>query len=85
VQPNLALNTNLRSARPDNLIRTILGGIQAPALDHLGAMPGFAETLNDRQIADLIGFLRRQYAPTQEPWADLEQTVAHLRATGSGS
>jgi nicotinate dehydrogenase subunit B len=85
VQPNLALNSNLWSARPDNLIRTILGGIPMPARDHLGAMPGFADTLNDRQIADLVGFLRRHYAPTQEPWTDLEQTVAHLRASGSGS
>jgi nicotinate dehydrogenase subunit B len=85
VQPNLALNTNLWSARPDNLIRTILAGIQMPARDHLGAMPAFAETLNDRQIADLVGFLRRHYAPDREPWADLEQTVAHLRASGSGS
>jgi nicotinate dehydrogenase subunit B len=85
VQPNLALNSNLWSARPDNLIRTILGGIPMPALDHLGAMPGFAEALNDRQIVDLVGFLRRHYAPNQEPWTDLEQTVAHLRAAGSGS
>jgi nicotinate dehydrogenase subunit B len=85
VQPNLALNSNLWSARPDNLIRTILAGIQMPARDHLGAMPAFAETLNDRQIADLVGFLRRHYAPDREPWADLEQTVAHLRASGSGS
>jgi nicotinate dehydrogenase subunit B len=85
VQPNLALNSNLHSARPDNLIRTILGGIPMPALDHLGAMPGFAETLNDRQIADLVGFLRRQYAPNQDAWTDLPQTVARLRASGSGS
>ena len=85
VQPNLAFNTNLQSASPDNLIRTILDGIQAPALDHLGAMPGFAQSLNDDQIADLVGFLRRHYAPNQEPWAALPQTVARLRHGGSGS
>jgi nicotinate dehydrogenase subunit B len=79
VQPNLALNTNLRSARADNLIRTILEGIQQPALNHLGAMPAFARALNDRQIAELVGFLRRKYAPKQELWTDVEQTVAQLR------
>jgi nicotinate dehydrogenase subunit B len=90
VQPNLAFNTNLQSGRPDNLIRTILGGIQAPARDGLGAMPGFGQSLSDEQIADLVGFLRRHYAPNQEPWADLPQTVARLRGArlrpaGSGS
>ena len=85
VQPNLAFNTNLHSASPDNLIRTILGGIQAPARDELGAMPGFAQSLNDDQIADLVGFLRRHYAPSQDAWADLPQAVARLRNTGSGS
>jgi nicotinate dehydrogenase subunit B len=85
VQPNLAFNTNLQSASPDNLIRTILGGIQAPARDGLGAMPGFANALNDDQIADLVGFLRRHYAPHQEAWADVQQAVARLRPAGSGS
>jgi nicotinate dehydrogenase subunit B len=85
VQPNLAFNTNLHSASPDNLIRTILEGIQAPARDSLGAMPGFARSLTDGQIADLVGFLRRHYAPNQEAWSDLPQTVARLRNTGSGS
>jgi nicotinate dehydrogenase subunit B len=85
VQPNLALNSNLTSVRPDNLIRTILEGIQAPALDHLGAMPSFAQSLNDDQIADLVGFLRRHYAPNQQPWADLPQTISRLRGAASGS
>jgi nicotinate dehydrogenase subunit B len=85
VQPNLAFNTNLQSARPDNLIRTILEGIQAPARDELGAMPGFAQSLTDEQIADLVGFLRRHYAPNQQPWSDLRQAVARLRASAPGS
>ncbi|MBW4023060.1 MAG: molybdopterin-dependent oxidoreductase [Proteobacteria bacterium] len=85
VQPNLAFNSNLTSAHPDNLIRTILRGIQAPARDHLGAMPAFAGVLNDRQVVDLVGFLRGHYAPGQQPWADLPQTVARLRGTAPGS
>ena len=83
VQPNLAFNTNLTSARPDNLIRTILQGIQAPALDHLGVMPAFGGSLTDAQIAELVGFLRRHYAPNQQPWADLPRTIARLRGSGS--
>lgn len=79
VKPNLAFNTNLQSERPDNLIRTILGGVPKPALPQMGAMPAFGPVLTDRQIADLVAFLRRQYAPDQKPWTDLEQKVAALR------
>jgi nicotinate dehydrogenase subunit B len=85
VQPNLAFNTNLQSGSPDNLIRTILEGIQAPARDGLGAMPGFAQSLNDSQVADLVGFLRRHYAPNQETWPELPQAIARLRASAPGS
>jgi nicotinate dehydrogenase subunit B len=85
VKPNLALNTNLQSDRPDNLIRIILGGVPQPALPSMGAMPAFGPVLTDRQIADLVSFLRRQYAPDQKPWAGLEQTVATLRAVTAGA
>jgi mono/diheme cytochrome c family protein len=41
VKPLLAVNTNLHAASPDNLVQVILNGIQAPADDALGYMPGF--------------------------------------------
>jgi nicotinate dehydrogenase subunit B len=80
VQPNLAFNSNLHSATPDNLIRVILNGIQTPATKSLGAMPGFAETLDDAQLADLVGFLRRQFAPGKPAWPALQSRIARLRA-----
>ena len=85
VQPNLALNTNLQSALPDNVIRVVLRGIQAPADPALGAMPGFAAALDDRQVADLLGFLRRHFAPDRPPWPELERRIAALRAEIGGS
>jgi nicotinate dehydrogenase subunit B len=85
VQPNLALNSNLHSASPDNLIRVILNGIQTPANKSLGAMPGFAETLNDAQLTDLVGFLRRQFAPGKPEWPALQSRIARLRAETSAS
>ncbi|MCB8878761.1 molybdopterin-dependent oxidoreductase [Acidisoma cellulosilytica] len=81
VKPNLAFNSNLQSASPDNLIRTILGGVPKPAVANLGPMPGFGPVLSDSQIADLVRFLRRQYAPGQPEWADLDKTISRLRAT----
>jgi nicotinate dehydrogenase subunit B len=75
----LALNSNLHSTRPDNLLRSILEGIAEPALPGLGAMPGFGESLNNQQIAELARFMRRQFAPGQPAWTNLEQTTARLR------
>jgi nicotinate dehydrogenase subunit B len=78
--PSLALNTNLHSAAPDNLIRVILDGIPEPARPELGTMPGWRDSLNDGQIADLVRFMRGQYAGGAPAWQDVEATVARIRA-----
>ncbi|GAB0114269.1 molybdopterin cofactor-binding domain-containing protein [Acidisoma sp. C75] len=79
VKPNLAYNSNIQAERPDNLIRTILGGIAHPPEPSMGAMPAFGPVLSDRQIADLTAFLRRQYAPDRPAWTDLPARIARLR------
>ncbi len=76
----LALNSNLHSDRPDNLIRVILDGIREPATPDLGFMPAFRGAYDDRQIADLAAYLRARYAPGRPAWGDLEANVARLRA-----
>jgi len=75
----LALNTNLYSDRPDNLIRIILDGIQAPASVDSGFMPGFRDIMTDRQLAELIQWMRQRFAPGQRPWENLAQSVARVR------
>jgi nicotinate dehydrogenase subunit B len=75
----LALNTNLYSDRPDNLIRIILDGIQAPASVDSGFMPGFREIMTDRQLTELIQWMRQRFAPGQHPWENLAQSVARVR------
>lgn len=79
VKPLLGLNTNLHAATPDNLIQVILNGIRDPASDELGYMPGFKGSLDDRQIADLLGYLRERYAPDKKAWPDAETTIGRLR------
>ena len=76
----LALNTNLHSARPDNLVRTVLDGIWRPAFPAIGHMPAFRQALDDAQVAELAGWMRQRFAPGQPPWTDLPATVARLRA-----
>ncbi len=82
-QSPLALNSNLHSERPDNLLRTILEGVRDPAGPELGFMPAFRDALNDRQIAELAGYMRHRFAPGQPPWGDLREAVARVRAAPS--
>jgi nicotinate dehydrogenase subunit B len=78
-RPSLALNSNLHSAAPDNLIQVILHGIAAPASSDLGYMPGFKDSLNDRQIAELVSYLRRQFAPDKSAWTDVGAAIGRAR------
>jgi nicotinate dehydrogenase subunit B len=78
----LALNSNLRSDRPDNLLRTILDGVREPAAREIGFMPAFRDALDDQQIAELAGYMRARFAPDAPAWRDLPAEVARVRAHG---
>jgi len=80
VNTPLALNSQLASDRPDNLIRTILDGVREPATQDLGFMPAFRDALSDAQIAELAGYMRARFAPQAAPWSDLAAQVARVRA-----
>ena len=82
-RPSLALNSNLHSAAPDNLIRVILDGIPLPASSDLGYMPGFKASMNTEQVAELVSYLRQQFAPDKPPWKDLLAAVHKARRTSS--
>ncbi|TWF52395.1 molybdopterin cofactor-binding domain-containing protein [Neorhizobium alkalisoli] len=89
----LALNTNVSSGRPDNVINAILGGMHAPAVLtaqasaadlEIMSMPGFAESLSDRQIADLAAYVRARFAPDEAPWEGMKEAVSKARAAVAG-
>lgn len=79
-KPALALNSNVHSARPDNLIQVILQGIEHPANPALGYMPAFGDSFNDKQVAALVDYMRERYAPEKPVWADTQARVGALRA-----
>jgi nicotinate dehydrogenase subunit B len=83
VNQPLALNTNLHSQLPDNLIRVILDGVQDVPGPQVGFMPGFRHALTDTQIAELARYMRQRYAPSQAPWENLEAAVARVRSLQS--
>jgi nicotinate dehydrogenase subunit B len=78
----LALNSNIHSDRPDNLLRVILDGIRPPIPGH-GEMPGFRDSLSDRQIERLASFIRSNFAPGRAGWEGLPQAIARLRNAGA--
>ncbi len=78
-RPSLALNSNVHSAMPDNLIQIVLHGISAPVSGDLGYMPAFKDSMSDGQIAGLVSFLRQQFAPGKPPWTGLEAAVSRVR------
>ena len=76
----LALNSNLHSARPDNLLRVIFEGIREPATKDIGFMPAFGHNLNDAQVAQLAAWMRQRFAPGKPAWRELEAASARVRA-----
>ena len=79
-KPSLALNSNVHSDTPDNLIQVVLNGIAEPAHADLGIMPGFSASLDDRQIADLLGYIRARFAPGRPAWPGVADAITRLRA-----
>ena len=76
----LALNSNLHSPRPDNLLQVIVHGIREPATRDIGFMPGFGHALSDAQITELAGYMRQRYAPGRPAWRDVPEALARVRA-----
>ena len=81
VNTPLALSSKLTSARPDNLLRSILDGVRDPATKDIGFMPAFRDALDDAQIAELAGYMRARFAPDEPAWPDLPSEVARIRAS----
>jgi len=83
-RPSLALNTNLHSDLPDNVLQVLLHGIPEPALPALGYMPGFKDSLNDGQLIDLLIYMRQRFAPDKPAWQNLPEKIRALRAAPAG-
>ena len=72
VNQPLALNANLHSDSPANVVNAILHGVQQPASRDIGFMPGFKHSLNQTQIISLVQWMRKRYAPGNPPWSEEE-------------
>jgi nicotinate dehydrogenase subunit B len=82
---SLALDGNLHAARPDNVVQSILHGVASPtslrgaAAADVAAMPAFAASLGDGDIAELVRYARARFAPGRPAWERIEATIATAR------
>jgi mono/diheme cytochrome c family protein len=74
------LSSAVKAANPQNVINTVLFGLPAANGRQSAIMPGFAATLRDDQVSDLLAYLREAFAG-KPAWQD---TAARLAATRSG-
>jgi nicotinate dehydrogenase subunit B len=81
-RPSLAFNTNVHSADPNNVLRAVLDGVNVPALGPAGAMPAFRGSFDDRQVADLLAYLRARFASDKPAWTRLADAAAGTVRTG---
>jgi mono/diheme cytochrome c family protein len=75
---NLALSTAVSSPDPRNLANVVLSGVTAVEGERSPIMPGFADSMNDAQIAALLNYLRTRFSK-QPAWIGVEKTVADAR------
>lgn len=77
-RPPLDSTSALHAASSRNFLKTVLEGLPAAPGAPGPQMPGFAGSLDNRQLAALAAYLRQQARPDQ-PWADLSSTIEALR------
>ncbi|MER9301791.1 cytochrome c [Mesorhizobium sp. M0293] len=74
------LSSAVNAPGPQNLINTVLFGLPAASGRQSAVMPGFAATLRDEQVTDLLAYLREAFAG-QPAWPD---AADRLTATRNG-
>ena len=73
------LLTALNAPDPQNAINVILFGLPAASGRQSPIMPGFAATMNDQQVSDLLAYLREEF--TRQPaWSDIANRLADTRS-----
>jgi mono/diheme cytochrome c family protein len=77
-RPSLALGSSVAADDPRNAIQTVLHGLRPQDGEHGPWMPGFAETLTDAQVADVLLYLRTRFSD-RPAWTHLTDAVARIR------
>jgi mono/diheme cytochrome c family protein len=79
---DLALSTGPSGPNARNVIDVILWGLPAEDEQRRPIMPGFAGTLNDRQLVDLLAYVRARFSD-KPAWTDVDKDIREVRAGGA--
>lgn len=79
-RPALSLGTQFHEKTPRGTIQTILRGVSPPVGAQGPYMPGYAGTLTDGQVAEIVAYLQARYGTVR--WDDLDKEVAKARKEG---
>ncbi|MCA0028571.1 cytochrome c, partial [Mesorhizobium sp. B263B1A] len=76
---NFHLSSAVNAPDPQNVINTVLFGLPAASGRPSAIMPGFAATLKDDQVNDLLAYLRDAFAG-KPAWQDAAARIADTRS-----
>lgn len=77
-RPPLAWGTPLHEDNAHDTVRIIMKGLASPAGPTGPTMPAFADMLDDRQVQQLVAYLRTRFTD-KSPWPDVGDAVAQAR------
>jgi len=77
---DLARSTAISASDPRNLANIVIAGVQPVAGERSPIMPGFGNSMDDGQIAALLGYLRGRFG-RGAAWTNVEEIVKQARQT----
>jgi mono/diheme cytochrome c family protein len=77
---DLSRSSAISASDPRNLANTVIAGVQPVAGERSAIMPGFSNSMDDRQIASLLVYLRARFGKGPA-WTNLDETIKQARQT----
>jgi mono/diheme cytochrome c family protein len=75
---DFALSSNVNGPSARNLVNVVLSGLPAAGSKRSPIMPGFANAMDDNQVAALARYLRAHFTD-KPPWMDIEKSISDAR------
>jgi mono/diheme cytochrome c family protein len=76
---NFRLSTAVNASNPQNIVNVTLFGLPPADGEASSVMPGFAGMLDDRQVAELLAYMRARFS-AHEAWDGVEEMVSRTRS-----